>query len=71
MSGQQYLMYRLRLIGLVCIWLVTMVLVYLFWGQLGLIAKALLFVLWYAFLPTIGTLEQIVTPYEKYLKEGI
>lgn len=71
MSRLEYLRYRLRLVSFLIFWIICASILAFYWGQLHFLVRGTLIVLGYAFFPTMGTVEQLFVPYDRYLKEGL
>jgi hypothetical protein len=71
MSQSEYLRYRLRLLSFFILWILGASIAAFYWEQLHIILKGILIALGYVYVPSMGAVEQLFVPYEKYFKEGL
>lgn len=71
MSESEYLRYRVRRLGFFILWIICASILAFYWGQLHFLVRGILIVLGCVFTPSIGAIEQLFVPYERYLKEGV
>jgi len=71
MDASAYRHYRLRLLGLLLLWLAAAVAIVLFWQQLPLLAKGVALLVAVFVIPDAGTVKQAFSSYESYLREGL
>lgn len=71
MDALAYRHYRLRLFGLLLIWLVAAMGLFVFWQQLPVWVKVLSVFVSTVITPDVGMIEQLFASYERYCQRGL
>jgi hypothetical protein len=70
MNREEYRLYRARLAIMIVVWFVLVGICFFFWQGMSTYMKVFIFIVGCIFVPDVTMLEQVITSYKRYEREG-
>lgn len=71
MNKEEYRLHRVRLAIMIVVWFVLVGTCFFFWQEMSTYMKVFIFIFGCIFVPDFTMLEQVITPYNSYEREGL